>query len=281
MDKDFINSIQPNFDSFSGSAIWKNPDISMPGIFGISKFENFSVNPLSMGIGSTFNTSNIIPTSQSKYLFSGGADIDYAKGELDSLVYGKNLLSPNVTFAGDDSPNWHIVDAGVSFKSLTGSYDLGNLYTTSAVANDASGNLSHFLPSDHLALHSFTPQEFKQNGNVVTVTSPFGEINTVAFQRITDSATRLICGHVATGTLTNTCTGESVTICGDVLYSNSTNDFGLAVHGIAFSNSTNIITEDSCLGYAFSKWYSFRPSTGTYWINSGKLKNNCTCLHKH
>lgn len=282
MDKDFLNLTQSNFDYFSESVICKNFDFAVAGNFAIPKIENLGIDLSATIAGSIFDASNFVPVpGVIDHEFLCGARTYYTRGILESMVYEKNLLVPDVISIGNDLPNWHIVDAGVSFKSLTESYNFENLYTTSAVANDAGGNLSHFLPSDNVSLHSFTPQEFKQNGNVVTLTSPFGETSTVVLQRLTDNTVKFYCGHVAAATVTNETTGESATICGNMLYSKNTSDFGLAVYGVAFSSTANIITEDSCLGYAFSKFYSFRPSKGTYWIDFAKLKDNFTCSHNH
>jgi len=285
MNKDFLNLTQPNPDYFSGLSIWKNnpnhfasENFVTPKLENlcegslVSAFENFKIPQISNPIGCA---------GTMDFRATGATEMIYGNSSLGNLTYERNLLSPGTIFAENDYPNWHIVDAGVSFKSLAGSYDLENLYTTSAVATEANGNLSHFLPSDNISLHSFTPREFKESGNTVTLTSPFGEISTVVFERETNSTAQLHCGHVVAATLTNTATGEGVTICGNVLYSKSTNDFGLAVYGIAFHSTANIITEDSCLGCAFGHLYSLRPSNNTSWDNYIKIKNNSSCLHNH
>ncbi len=127
---------------------------------------------------------------------------------------------------------------------------------------------------DNICLQSFTSHDFKEHNNFISITGPFGDTGTVFFQKESDSTTYLACGHVAAGTLTNTTTGESIIICGDILYSKSTNDFGLAVNGIAFHTSSNIFTEDKCLGYAFSKFNSFRPYNNTFWKTEMKIEND-------
>ena len=284
MDKDFINLIQPNFDYLSGSTIWKN-----------------NLNPLSAGnfVAPNFNElyTGLAATTFDKLKLSdnfafagnvgvtdfktfGGVQTDYLKSAQSGLTYERDFLNVG-TLREEENSLWHIIDAGVSYKSMAGVYNSENFYTTSAAAIEAGGNLSHFLPSDNITLHSYTPRDFKENNNFVTLTSPFGDVGTVAFEREVNATSYLACGHVAAGTLTNTTTGEGVTICGDVLYSNSTSDFGLAVYGIAFHTTANIFTEDSCLGYAFGHLHSFRPSSNTSWEYYTKIKNNSSCSHNH
>jgi len=201
----------------------------------------------------TYNSLNYIKDIEIKdFKTNSPMQIDFSKDNQINLTYEKN-------------PQWHIVDAGVSRKSLTESYD--SFYTTTNVANEAGGNLSHFLSVDNMCLQSFTPCDFKRHGNFVSITGPFGDVETVSFQKENDNTTYLACGHVIAGTLTNTTTGENITICGNILYSKSVNDFGLAVNGIAFHTSSNIFTEDKCLGYAFAKFSSFCPSSNTFWKN--------------
>lgn len=186
------------------------------------------------------------------------AQTDFSRNDQINLIYEKN-------------PQWHIIDAGVSRKSLTESYN--SFYTTTNVADEAGGNLSHFLLQDNICLESFTPHDFKEHNNSISITGPFGNTENVSFKKESNNTTYLACGHVAAGTLTNITTGENITICGDILYSKSTNDFGLAVSGIAFCASSNIFTEDKCLGYAFAKFNSFCPSNNTFWKTETRIKS--------
>ncbi len=282
MDKDFLNSIQPNFDYLLGSSIWKN-DLTpfSGGNFVVSNFNDLYVG----SAGITFDKLKL----SDNFAFAGNigtidfkavsvAKIDYLKNGHSDLVYGKGFLD-NTTFPIDGNPNWHVIDANVNRKDLR-SYNLDDLYTTSAVAyNEAGGNLSHFLSPNNMSLQSVTYQDFKNNGNVFTVTSPFGDVATVSLQTgFSNSTSYLGCSHPAIATLTNATTGQTITLCVDMLKSN---DFGLAVYGIAFSSSCTIFTEDKCLGYAFSKFYSFCPSGNTYWENKMNIKNNFLCSYNH
>ena len=207
MDKDFLNSIQPNFDYLLGSSIWKNDLTPFSG-------GNFVV--------SNFND-----------LYVGSAGI----------TFDKLKLSDNFAFAGNIGT--------IDFKAVR-------------VAK------IDYLKNGHSDL---------VDGNVFTVTSPFGDVATVSLQTgFSNSTSYLGCSHPAIATLTNATTGQTITLCVDMLKSN---DFGLAVYGIAFSSSCTIFTEDKCLGYAFSKFYSFCPSGNTYWENKMNIKNNFLCSYNH
>lgn len=211
---------------------------------------------------------------------SSVAQTDYLVNDLvGPSICREDLLRATDLDIGEKNFHWHIADANVEYNSLSGC-NLNNFYTTPKVAiNEAGGNLSHFVPYDNICLESFTPRYFKEHGNAVTVTSPFGEVATVSLEKENNSTSWLACGHKLAGYLTNNTTGECVALCGNILYSNSTNDFSLAVNGIAFYTSCNIYTEDSCLGYAFSTFYSFSPKDNTFWKN--KIKNNFLCSHNH
>jgi hypothetical protein len=264
MNKNITTSIQPSSDYLCKPLSWKDElASSVKSDFVVPNFNNLYESSLEITSDKLETYAGLDYTRDiglKDFKINGHAQINYPQSDYVNLIY-------------EEIPQWHIIDAGVSCKSLTGSYGSDDFYTTPQVANEAGGNLSHFLSQDNICLKSFTPHDFKECDNFISATGPFDNTGNVSFQKESNNTIYLACGHVAAGTLTNTTTGENITICGDILYSKSTNDFGLAVNGIAFCTTTSIFTEDKCLGYAFAKFGSFRPSRSTFWKTEIRIKS--------
>jgi len=274
MNKDFINIIQTS----SGHTALENGETSHFNDLYVGSRDIISVGGHMSDFVGCVNGINMMDFS-----INSVVQKDYLVNNLaNQSIYKEDFLQGALLDIEVENFRGHIADAGVERNSLSGYCNLNNFYTTPEVAIDeAGGNLSHFIPYDNIWLQSFTPSYFKEHGNTVPVTSPFGEMTTVTLEKENNSTTQLTCGHKLAAYLTNNTTGECVAICYDVLYSGSTNDFSLAVNGIASHTSCNIYTEDSCLGYAFSTFYSFSPRDNIFWKDKIKIKNNSLCSHNH
>ncbi|MFA5355394.1 MAG: hypothetical protein WC302_01485 [Candidatus Paceibacterota bacterium] len=224
----------------------------------VTSSSNNSLDPCFCEIGSgcgNFTKANIM---NSRFILN----------ELDILRDGRLNLTPN-NFSGlatsTKDNQWYLVDACISTK-ISSSYNLDKFYTTSGAARESSYKLAKFLPPENTYLDSLTSKYFGGESGVATLTSPYGEIGSVLFEKV-NNGTTCSHGHSITVKLTNIVTGESVALCNKV-FPNSKHDLEQAVWALAFHTSCSMITEDRCLGEPFSGFNSFCPSRNVFWKNN-------------
>ena len=139
----------------------------------------------------------------------------------------------------------------------------GLIYTQTANAEEKKGGwFETHIGADHI-LHTYTRQDFKDNGSVITVTAfdSYGPQATVQYNTFTDNLTHFCENHNCSAPLsgTLTCGAYTVNVCQHL----STADFGLLVRAVAFPNLFILFTNEVCLGYCSASLGSYSSSNNS------------------